>query len=241
VTVDSVAPAAPVARLDPASDSGTLGDNITNDTTPTISGTGTAGNTIRVTLPTGPVLTTTVAAGGTWSVTPTTVQATGANAVSVTATDPAGNVSVPTTFTVTIAVAAGTPTVGLAPASDSGTPGDGITNVTTPTFTGTGAAGDTIRVTLPGGTILTTTVTAGGLWSVTPASALAAGANTVSVTATDIAGNVAGPVSYSFTIDTTAAAPSVPDLTAASDLGSSSTDNITNDDTPAPAPKPAPR
>jgi len=228
VNIDSLAPAAPVARLDPASDSGTVGDNVTNDTTPTISGTGTAGDTIRVTLPAGPVLTTTVAAGGAWSVTPTTVQAAGANAISVTATDPAGNVSAPTAFTVTIAVAAGTPTVGLAVASDSGIVGDSITNATTPTFTGTGAAGDTIRVTLPGGTILTTTVAAGGTWSVTPASALASGANTISVTATDLAGNVAGPVSYGFTIDTTAAAPSTPDLTSASDLGASPTDNVTN-------------
>jgi hypothetical protein len=36
LTIDTSAPAAPVAILDPASDSGTQGDGVTNDTTPTI-------------------------------------------------------------------------------------------------------------------------------------------------------------------------------------------------------------
>ena len=38
VTIDTSAPAAPVATLTSGSDSGTLGDNTTNDTTPTLTG-----------------------------------------------------------------------------------------------------------------------------------------------------------------------------------------------------------
>ena len=44
---------APVAALDPASDTDTLGDNITSDTTPSIQGFGTPGDTVTVTFPGG--------------------------------------------------------------------------------------------------------------------------------------------------------------------------------------------
>ena len=39
-------------------------------------------------------------------------------------------------------------------------------------------------------------------------------------------------MSYTLTINSALAAPSTPDLTAASDLGASNSDNITNDNTP---------
>jgi hypothetical protein len=59
-------------ELAAASDSGARGDGVTNDTTPTLSGSGTPGDTITVTMPeTGEVLTAPVAADGTWRVTPT--------------------------------------------------------------------------------------------------------------------------------------------------------------------------
>jgi Bacterial Ig-like domain len=84
-------PGKPGAILSPSSDSGTVGDNTTNDTTTTISGTRTiAGNTITVVTPKGEVLKTILAADGFWSVEPIVAFALGAAAVQITATDPSG-------------------------------------------------------------------------------------------------------------------------------------------------------
>ena len=168
---DKTAPDAPRAALATASDSGKVGDGITNVTKPVISGTAEAGATIKVVMPgTGEVLTTTAAADGSWSVTPTQAIANGTsgNAV-VTASDAAGNVSAPVNVPLTIDTAApAAPVAKLDPASDSAAKGDGLTNDTTPTISGTGTAGDTITVVI-GGQTLTTTVAADGTWSVTPA------------------------------------------------------------------------
>ncbi|MEZ5488305.1 MAG: Ig-like domain-containing protein [Steroidobacteraceae bacterium] len=232
VTVDTVAPAAPTVRLDPAADSGTAGDGRTNDATPTISGTGNAGDTVRVTLPGEVVLTTTVAADGSWSVTPTAALADGSHSLSVTATDVAGNVSVASVLAVAVdTTAPNAPTVRLDPASDSGAVGDGRTNDTTPTISGTGSAGDTIRVDFPGGVVLTTTVAANGSWSVTPTAPLANGMHSLSVTATDAAGNVSVAAPLSLTIVTTGPSAPTARLAASSDSGVVG-DGLTNDTTP---------
>ncbi len=93
---------APVAVTPPAgvgiataSDFGAKGDNRTNDTTPTISGTGTPGQTVVVTGPNNLTLTTVVAADGTWSVTPTSALPEGTANFSVVTRDAAGNTSAP--------------------------------------------------------------------------------------------------------------------------------------------------
>ncbi|RIV94010.1 Ig-like domain-containing protein, partial [Azospirillum brasilense] len=76
---------------------------------------------------------------------------------------------------------------------------------------GTAEAGSTVTVTIGGATY--TTIATGGNWSVnlataTPASGTlnlnANGANPVSATATDAAGNTSAPGTQSLTIDTTA-------------------------------------
>ena len=234
--LDTVAPVAPTATLAPASDSGAAGDNVTNDRTPTISGTGAAGDTVRVTLPGGAVLATTVAVDGTWSVTPSDAQALalGSNTLSVTATDAAGNRSSPTSLVLSIVtLGPQAPTVTLDPASDSGVRGDRLTNDTTPMISGTGTAGDTIRVTLPGGAVLATTVAADGTWSVTPgnAQALANGPSTVTVTALDPAGNASSTIPLTITVDTAAPSTPVAVLDPSSDSGALG-DNVTNDRTP---------
>ena len=101
-TIDTIAPQTLTAKLDPTSDSGTKGDNITNDKTPTISGTGDPGAKIEVTMPgTNEKLTTTVKPDGTWTVTPTQEVAEGPIVVNVKETDPAGN-SISTTVPLTI-------------------------------------------------------------------------------------------------------------------------------------------
>src|SRR5205807_500444 len=72
-----------------------------------------------------------------------------------------------------------------------------------------------------------------GSWTITITSTLTSGTYSITATATDAAGNVS-PASgaLSVTIDTGGNAPSPPDLTAASDTGSSNTDNLTSNSTP---------
>ena len=107
---------------------------------------------------------------------------------------------------------------------------DNITNVATPIFTGNSAeVGSTITL-LDGGTPVGTGIADGtGAWTIT-SSGLADGVHNLMAQAIDAVGNVSAPsAALSVTIDSTApAAPSVPDLTAASDSGISNTDNITN-------------
>jgi large repetitive protein len=224
VTVDTIIGSR--GALAPASDSGTLGDGITNDTTPTLTGAGTPGDSIRVVIG-GQTLNTTVAADGTWSVTPPTPLPDGAVTASVTRTDAAGNTA---TDDIQFTIDATQPllTAALDAASDSGVPGDGITSDSTPTLRGTGEPGAAIAVTV-GGQTLNTTVAADGRWSVTP-TALADGPYAASVVATDAAGNASDPQTVSFTVDTAA-----PALTAVLDPSSDSgvtLDNVTRDTTP---------
>jgi hypothetical protein len=79
----------------------------------------------------------------------------------------------------------------------------------------------------------TTTAGEEGSWAFTPTTPLAAGAYSVTATAVDRAGNASvASTALKITLDTLVAAPSAPDLIAASDLGSSSTDNKTSLTTP---------
>ena len=110
-SADLTAPAL-TAQLDPASDSGTPGDGITNENTPTIIGTGNPGDSIKVTTPTGEVLTTTVKPDGTWSVTPTQPLPEGAANLTAVATDAAGST---TNASVPITIDSGVPNGGNAP------------------------------------------------------------------------------------------------------------------------------
>ncbi|GAA6154456.1 retention module-containing protein [Pseudoteredinibacter isoporae] len=81
ITVDISGPLLTVDPLPPS-----------NDTTPTISGTGEPGNEVTVTDPDGNVLgTTTVAPDGTWEVTPTSPIAEPGTQITVSTDDPAGN------------------------------------------------------------------------------------------------------------------------------------------------------
>ena len=232
VVIDTSAPTAPEAHLDPASDTGIKGDGITNDTTPTIDGKTEPGADISVTFPTGEVVTTTADANGDWSVTPTQPLPEGDNDITVIATDPAGNPSEPTIVPVVIDTQApSAPEAHLDPASDSGTKGDGITNDTTPTIDGKTEPGADISVTFPTGEVVTTTADANGDWSVTPTQPLPEGKNDITVIATDPAGNPSEPTIVPVVIDTQA--PSAPDawLDPASDSGIKG-DDITNDATP---------
>ena len=152
---------------------------ISNDDTPTISGTTDAadGRTITVTVDgqSMPVL----ASAGIWSVTATHISD---GTFTINASVSAGGNPGSANQTLTIDTAA--PVVIL--------PDGGTVNTTdpTPAITGSGATpGATVTVTVAGQT-MTTTVGADGTWSVTPLSPLSPGAHTVVVTITDAAGNL---------------------------------------------------
>ena len=152
-------------------------------------------------------------------------------------TDAAGNTSLASSsYSVTIDTAAppAPSTPDLTAAADSGLSNtDNITNVTTPTFTGTAESGSTITI-FDGVTAVGSGTATGGTYSITT-SVLSNGVHNITVKATDAAGNTGvASGSLSMTIDTAApAVPTTPDLTLASDSGSSNTDNITKVTTPS--------
>ena len=210
--------------LAPASDSGTAGDDLTNATTPAITGTGVTGNSVS--LFDGNILigSTTVTSGGTWSITPETALVNGVHSLTATQTDVAGNVSIASGIlglTIDTTVPAAPSGLLLASPSDSGVMGDNLTNVATPTITGSGLAGDIVSLHDGNALIGTAIVTPAGSWSITPANALDDGLHHLAATTTDAAGNISvASGTLDLTIETTAsAAPASLLLAAASDSG----------------------
>ena len=233
VTIDTAGPAISVPDLTAASDSGSSNsDQVTNDTTPTLSGTAEAGASVALLDGSTVVGTATANSSGNWTITASAL-ANGVHNLTARATDAAGNQTTSAALAVTIDTtnpAVSTPD--LAASSDSGaSSSDNVTNVTTPLLTGTAEAGATVQL-LDGSSVLgTVTADGSGNWSITT-SVLAGGTHSFAARATDLAGNQATSATLVVTIDTSAPNVSVPDLTAASDSGSSNTDNVTSITTP---------
>jgi hypothetical protein len=239
LTFDTLAPSAPsVPNLDTSTDSGAShADDLTRDTALVFTGSAENGATVTLYDSDG---TTAIghgtASGGTWTITTSTLSA-GSHTITAKAVDALGNASAASGgLTVTIDTAP--PAAPSMPdlVSDSGEDGsDNVTKVSAPTLRGTAEAGATVRLYDSDGTTLLGQVQAdgSGVWEIT-ASTLGDGVHALTVKATDAAGNTsAASASLSVTIDTTVpAAPSIPDLLAASDSGSSDTDNITGDTRP---------
>jgi hypothetical protein len=92
VTVDLIAPSAPSTPvLAAASDTGIPGDNLTNATTPTFTGTAEAGTTVKL-FDGATQIGSGLATGGSWSIATSALSA-GVHTITATATDPAGNAS----------------------------------------------------------------------------------------------------------------------------------------------------
>ena len=194
VTIDTVAPAQPSQPvLDPADDSGTPGDGVTNAKRPRFTGTAEPGATVELINSVGTVLgTATVAINGTYVVQPAQDLITNGTlnlTVRVRAVDLAGNVSSPslsTSLTI-IVVDPGnpnpivTPTLMMVGVDDSGIQGDLITNVRQPRFTN--IPGDLLEPglrielvnTATNAVLGTTTVTGAGTYVVQPSSDLVVG------------------------------------------------------------------
>ncbi|WP_252355890.1 Ig-like domain-containing protein, partial [Acinetobacter baumannii] len=230
VTIDTTAPNAPV--LDPI-----------NATDP-VSGTAEAGSTVTVTYPDGTTATVVAGTDGSWSV-PNPGNLVDGDTVTATATDPAGNTSLPGTGTVSADITA--PVVALDddtvtatatdPAGNTSLPGTGtvsaditapvvalddvLTNDSTPALTGTVNDPTATVVVNVDGTDYPAVNNGDGTWTLADNTlpALADGPHTITVTATDAAGNVGNDTAV-VTIDTSVPVVSLDDLT-------------TNDTTPA--------
>ncbi len=238
IRIDTVAPSAPSAPvLTAASDSGSSSsDRITKVTTPTMTGTAEPGSTVALFDGSTFVGTALTSGTGTYSVTSSTLAA-GVHTMTAKATDPAANMSIASAGTVVTidTTAPATPTAPvLTAASDSGiSDSDRLTNVKTPTFTGSTEADAAITLYSTTTSVGTSTAAGTGTYDVTSA-ALTDGAKTITIKATDVAGNISAySASVVVTIDTVAPAKTgTPVLPAASDSGRSSSDKITNITTP---------
>jgi hypothetical protein len=222
ITVDTQAPDQPTITSVHDNEGGQQGDlmpgDITDDATPTITGTAEAGSVVSVYNTVDGTLVGTVLAdaSGQWSLTPAPPLLNGAYQLSAIAKDAAGNASDPSDpFAVEILSGA----VPVAPAitgvfddvvSDVGniSPG-GFTNDLRPTITGTAQAGNQVIVTINGVEVGRVEAQADGRWSITPTADLAQGLNQITAQAIDSLGNPSVETGvYPIHIDNVAPAPS---------------------------------
>ncbi|MFG4014076.1 Ig-like domain-containing protein, partial [Acinetobacter baumannii] len=184
-TVDTVAPNAPVL-------------NPINATDP-VSGQAEPGSTVTVTYPDGTTATVVAGTDGSWSV-PNPGNLVDGDTVTATATDPAGNTSLPGTGTVSADITA--PVVAL---------DDVLTNDSTPALTGTVNDPTATVVVNVDGVDYPAVNNGDGTWTLADNTlpTLADGPHTITVTATDAAGNVGNDTAV-VTIDTVA--PNAPVL-----------------------------
>ncbi len=235
---DTLAPAAPSAPvLAAGSDTGlSATDRLTANNRPAFTGSAESGATVTLVDGAGNAIGSGVAVNGEWSIVPSAALANGAHAISARATDSAGNLGAASAaLEVRIDTIAPTLSIGASATLLK------IGETATVTFTFSEDPGATFThadITVEGGTL--GALTGSGLTRsavFTPAAGTDDGVAVITVAAgsyTDAAGNAGGagatPV---LRFDTLApAAPSTPDLDAASDTGTSDSDNLTADTTP---------
>ena len=198
LVIDLTSPAPPV-----------IDDQITNDTTPTITGTAEAFSTVILTL-NSVDYTATTAANGLWSIDITDLLLDDIYTVTATSTDIAGNLSDVGSGSLTIDTEAPAPPVFDQP--------NYATNDRTPDISGGAEIGAKITVTI-NGRDYTMIADSNGSWSITTVT-LQDGDYTMTATAEDVAGNISAESFATLIIDATPPpAPEIDDL-------------ITNDRTP---------
>ncbi|MDE4081434.1 MULTISPECIES: Ig-like domain-containing protein [Enterobacter cloacae complex] len=205
--------------------------DVTNDTTPTLSGSsGVAGGTISIYDNGRLIGTTTVAGNGSWSFTPDTALADGSHNFTATVTDGVGRTSEPTGgFGIVIDTKAPEAASDLLVTDNVGAyqgpvvSGD-TTDDNTPTLSGKAEPGSTVNIIDNGQVIGTAKVNPDGTWSYTPDQPLANGAHDLTTTVTDPSGNT-GPEG-SHVVITVDVVPGKVEITAVTDDTGSVTDSL---------------
>ncbi|HFU1377217.1 TPA: Ig-like domain-containing protein [Enterobacter hormaechei] len=216
--------------------------DVTNDTTPTLSGSsGVAGGTISIYDNGRLIGTTTVGSNGSWSFTPDTALADGSHSFTATVTDGVGRTSEPTGgFGIVIDTKAPDAASDLLVTDNVGAyqgpvvSGD-TTDDNTPTLSGRAGPGSTVNIIDNGQVIGSTKVNPDGTWSYTPDQPLANGAHDLTTTVTDPSGNT-GPEG-SHVVITVDVVPGKVEITAVTDdagsvTGSLSQNAVTDDTRP---------
>ena len=216
--------------------------DVTNDTTPTLSGSsGVAGGTISIYDNGRLIGTTTVGSNGSWSFTPDTALSDGSHNFTATVTDGVGRTSEPTGgFGIVIDTKAPDAASDLLVTDNVGAyqgpvvSGD-TTDDNTPTLSGKAEPGSTVNIIDNGQVIGTAKVNPDGTWSYTPDQPLANGAHDLTTTVTDPSGNT-GPEG-SHVVITVDVVPGKVEITAVTDdtgsvTGSLSQGAVTDDTRP---------
>ena len=176
-TVDVTAPAMPTMTSPVAG-------SVMGNTMVTFTGTAEAGSTVKVFVDGEERCSAIADANGRFSC--SAMLGDGGHQITVTSTDAAGN----STTTAAMNMQVDT----TAPAAPMLTTPIGGTSTGTPTYSGTGEPGATVRVVIDGQQACMTTVAANGTWSCTVTSPLSEGMHTVSITITDAAGHTSQSV-----------------------------------------------
>ncbi|MCU6676615.1 Ig-like domain-containing protein [Leclercia tamurae] len=184
-------------------------DQTTDDPRPVFSGSGEAGTTVTLYDNGKAIGTTVVNSDGSWTFTPSANLADGLHQFTATSTDAAGNVSPDSEeFNLTIDTLAPNAPV-LEVTDDVGTIQDlltngGFTDDNQPDLGGSGDPGSTIAIYDNGLLVTEVVVDDNGTWSYTPPVALTDGLHSITLTETDLAGNLSAvSAPFEFTIDRT--------------------------------------
>jgi len=227
IEVDTVAPAQPVVTGIQSDTGASASDGVTADSTPLVTGTAEAGSLVDLFRNGTKVARVQADGTGAWQYQVDVALSEGKSAFTAQAMDQAGNKgALSTAFNAVIdtkAPASGLVT-GISP--DTGTAGDGLTSTSAPVVSGTGEKGSTAIIAVDGVEAGRSAIGSDGKWSFNLPT-LNEGANQVTVTVQDLAGNLS-PVSANFTVRLDTQAPGAPAITGiSSDTGRSDTDFIT--------------
>jgi hypothetical protein len=184
-------------------------DQTTDDPRPVFSGSGEAGTTVTLYDNGKAIGTTVVNSDGSWTFTPSANLADGLHQFTATSTDAAGNVSPDSEeFNLTIdTLAPNAPELEVT--DDVGTIQDlltngGFTDDNQPDLGGSGDPGSTIAIYDNGLLVTEVVVDDNGTWSYTPPVALTDGLHSITLTETDLAGNLSAvSAPFEFTVDRT--------------------------------------
>ncbi|MFM2153539.1 MAG: hypothetical protein RL199_1974, partial [Pseudomonadota bacterium] len=223
VVVDGTTPSIPTFT-GLTDDTGVPGDSITRDTTPTVSGTASAGQSVELFVD--GVSAGIVTSDGQWA--QALVLEDGVYALSARATNVSGGQSdLSSPYRLVIDATAPEAPGSLSFAPDTAVPGDALTKATSLTFSGTAEAGATVVLFDGALPMSTTTADAEGAWHL-EVPGLSGGSHAFTATATDAAGN-AGAASSPLTVVVDAVAPAPPVVASLTrEGGASVADAVTN-------------